>query len=368
MPSSLDLLASIHQLFPSLRILGNTALFQQTLVAEDHERLRNVRNAHGLTIEQGTSQRDHAGNDDIFVCLAVGGVVGLINVRRDACLATCSFDTENKYEVTAILCEKQTLYFENKNGIITFNFEISGLTGPTRTLYVHSILRDPGLTLRIEQNHIGRRAGKYREGDYPASEILAANHYMFAMREMLYALDLPQYLNRNRLGYLLILGFETNNEIHTDYPPHWHLIYRWPNHAGSPAPHIYLAPDGKMTENACYVDCAHGTHRDYSAGEWCPFVDPYGHDVCAIRINADGGMSITKPMSSIYTMSAYTPDVGVTIYKDDTLIGTIRTENDTDQGIFNVTWNSTGNLNFHGSYSETIEYNPLTGAILKIKR
>ena len=54
----------------------------------------------------------------------------------DACLATCSFDTENKYEVTAILCEKQTLYFENKNGIITFNFEISGLTGPTRTLYV----------------------------------------------------------------------------------------------------------------------------------------------------------------------------------------------------------------------------------------
>lgn len=191
---------------------------------------------------------------------------------------------------------------------------------------------------------------------------------MFAMREMLYALDLPQYLNRNRLGYLLILGFETNNEIHTDYPPHWHLIYRWPNHAGSPAPHIYLAPDGKMTENACYVDCAHGTHRDYSAGEWCPFVDPYGHDVCAIRINADGGMSITKPMSSIYTMSAYTPDVGVTIYKDDTLIGTIRTENDTDQGIFSVTWNSTGNLNFHGSYSETIEYNPLTGAILKIKR
>ena len=188
------------------------------------------------------------------------------------------------------------------------------------------------------------------------------------MREMLYALDLPQYLNRNRLGYLLILGFETNNEIHTDYPPHWHLIYRWPNHAGSPAPHIYLAPDGKMTENACYVDCAHGTHRDYSAGEWCPFVDPYGHDVCAIRINADGGMSITKPMSSIYTMSAYTPDVGVTIYKDDTLIGTIRTENDTDQGIFNVTWNSTGNLNFHGSYSETIEYNTLTGAILKIKR
>lgn len=286
----------------------------------------------------------------------------------DACLATCSFDTENKYEVTAILCEKQTLYFENKNGIITFNFEISGLTGPTRTLYVHSILRDSGLTLRIEQNHIGRRAGKYREGDYPATEILAANHYMFAMREMLYALDLPQYLNRNRLGYLLILGFETNNEIHTDYPPHWHLIYRWPNHAGSPAPHIYLAPDGKMTENACYVDCAHGTHRDYSAGEWCPFVDPYGHDVCAIRINADGGMSITKPMSSIYTMSAYTPDVGVTIYKDDTLIGTIRTENDTDQGIFNVTWNSTGNLNFHGSYSETIEYNPLTGAILKIKR
>ena len=78
----------------------------------------------------------------------------------DACLSTCSCDTDIKYEVTANLCEKQILYFENKNGFISFNFEISGLTGATRTLYVNTFLRDPGLTLRIDQNLIGRRAGK----------------------------------------------------------------------------------------------------------------------------------------------------------------------------------------------------------------
>lgn len=286
---------------------------------------------------------------------------------EDACLATCSFDTEGKYEITQILCEKQSLYFENRNGIITFNFEISGLTGPTRTLYVHSILREPGVTLRIEQNHIGRRAGKYRTGDYPATEIIAANHYMFAMREILYALDLPQYLNRNKLGYLLILGFETNNEIHTDYPPHWHLIYRWPNRAGSPAPHIYIAPDGKMTENACYIDCLHGAHHDYQPGEWCPFVDPYGRDVCAIRIDEDGGMSITKPMASVYRMSCYSCETGVTVYKEDTEIGNIHIENDTSTGLFKVVWKNTSTSTFRTSYLETVEYDPITGAIQSIQ-
>ena len=229
-------------------------------------------------------------------------------------------------------------------------------------------MRDPGLTLRIEQNHIGRRAGKYREGDYPATQILAANHYMFAMREMLYALDLPQYLNRNHLGYLLILGFETNNEIHTDYPPHWHLIYRWPTHAGSPAPHIYLAPDGKMSHSTCYFDFSHGANRDYKAGEWCPFVDPYGHNVCAICVNTDGGMSITKPMSEIYTMGPYSPENGVTIYKNETAVGSIFTENDTETGKFKVTWKNIGNSAFRNGYTETVDYDPLTGAIRNISK
>lgn len=285
----------------------------------------------------------------------------------DACLATCTFDTQKQYGISMILCEKQSLYFEERDGVITFNFEISGLTGPTRTLYVHSILRDPGLTLRIEQNHIGRRAGKYRDGDYPALQIQAVNHYMFAMREIAYALDLPQYLNRNQLGYLLILGFETNNEIHTDYPPHWHLIYRWPNHAGSPAPHLYVGADGRMTENMCYIDCQHGTHHDYGIGEWCPFVDPYGHDVCAIRIDPDGGMSVTRPMAGIYKMGAYSPDNGVTVYKDGAAIGVIHTENDTTEGVFQLVWTNTAPSNFRASYSEIIRYDPITGAIRGIE-
>lgn len=285
----------------------------------------------------------------------------------DACLATCSFDTEGKYEIETILCEKQSLYFEYRDGVVSFNFEISGLTGPTRTLYIHSILREPGLTLRIEQNNIGRRAGKYREGYYPATEILAANHYMFAMREIVHALDLPQYLNRSQLGYLLILGFETNNEVHTDYPPHWHLIYRWPTYAGSPAPHVYLAPDGKMTHNVCYVDCHRGCSKDYAPGNWCPLVDPYGHDLCAVRIDEDGGMSMTKPTASIYRMGPYTPE-GVTVYKDGQPIGIIHTVNDTEAGKFQVRWECAASSSVRASYSETISYDPLTGAIRKIEK
>ena len=69
-------------------------------------------------------------------------------------------------------------------------------------------------------------------------------------------------------------------------------------------------------------------------------------------------------MASIYTMGAYASDAGVTIYKDGVSIGTICTENDSEHGIFSVSWNNEGMLGFRNSYTETIEYDPLTGAIL----
>lgn len=285
----------------------------------------------------------------------------------DACLVTCSFEVRPDCAISAILCEKQSLYFERQGNLIQFNFEISGLTGPTRTLYVHTILREPGLTLRIEQNHVGRRAGKYKSGDYPATEIAAANHYMFAAREIVRLLNIPQYLNANHLGYLLILGFETNNEIHTDYPPHWHLIFRWPNHCGSPAPHIYLDAKGRMTHNTFYVDGMSGCCHEYAPGEWCRFVDMYGHDVCALRIEADGGMSITCPRGPLYRMSAFDSNDGVCVYRDGQYAGQIQTENDTTKGIFSISWVAERTLPYEKSYRETVNYDPLTGCIRSIK-
>lgn len=283
-------------------------------------------------------------------------------VLTDACLATCSFNKDEAFDIQAILCEGRSLYFTNKHGMVTFQFEISGLSGATRTLYVHTLLREPGLTIRLEQNHPGRRAGKYRDERYPETEILAANHYMWATREALIMLGIPEYLNSESLGYMLLLGFETNNEVHGDYPSHWHLIYRWPKHCGSQAPHLYLNEAGAITKNVRSIDMIHGASKSYQTGEWCKFVDCYGRDVCAITITQAGGMMITKPNGDIYSISAYS-EAGVCVSRNGQPVGQVHLTNDPDQGIYVVHWEC-ASCDAAPSYTRTIHYNSLTGAVI----
>lgn len=259
-------------------------------------------------------------------------------VLKDACLVTCHFPQDSRYEITHIVFEGRYLSFAKRNGEYEFNFEISGLLGPTRTLYAHSILRENGLTIRVEENDIGRCAGMYSKETYPALEIMAVHHYMFAMREIVKRLGLPEYLSRNSLGYLLILGFETCNQIHTDYPPHWHLIYRWPYFCGSQAPHIYVDEQGKMISNVMYVDGIAGVHRDFEPGEWCKFVDMYGKDMMAFKINDDGGMSVTKPGAGIYRMMPYEEEKGVEIYHGESYMGAVKVKVNLDAEEMEVTW------------------------------
>lgn len=280
----------------------------------------------------------------------------------DACLATVWFDTEGKFEVKAILCEGVYWFFKTENGVVRFNFEISGLYGPTRTLYIHTILREPGYTIRLEQNHPGRRAGLYRQETYPETQILAANHYMFAMAEILKQMGIPEYLNSNGLGYMLLLGFETNNEVHGDYPPHWHLIYRWPKHCGSQAPHLYMDENGAITHNVCSVDKLAGVKRVYQTNEWCKFVDSYGRDVCAITVTEDGGMLVTKPNSEVFRMGPYSQE-GVTIWRNEQRIGTVKMFNDADSGRYSVEWAFDPSNGDVPDYKRVIEYDPLTGHI-----
>ena len=130
-------------------------------------------------------------------------------ILKDACLV--SFQVEKKAEIKAVLCEGKYIPFYEQDGYYFFEIEISGLKGPTRTLYAHSIIREDGLTLRVEENDKGRCAGKYSEEDYPEIQIEAASHYTFAMRELLKQMGVPAYLHENQLGYMLLLGFETCN-------------------------------------------------------------------------------------------------------------------------------------------------------------
>ena len=275
-------------------------------------------------------------------------------ILKDACLV--SFKIEKKTEVKAILCEGKYIPFYEADGYYYFIIEISGLHGPTRTLYAHSIIRENGITLRVEENDRGRCAGKYSVESYPEIQIEAAGHYTFAMKEILKQMGIPQYLHENQLGYLLLLGFETCNEIHTDYPPHWHMIFRWPNFCGSQAPHIYLDSEGRMTENKMYIDGISGVCRTYAPGEWCRFVDMYGQDLMAFRVLTDGGLEITKPGGDIYKMDPYIKEKGVCVWKSGKLVGLLQMKNDTEIGKMEVLWKEK---------RYEIHYDPLTGTVHK---
>ena len=283
-------------------------------------------------------------------------------ILKDACLVTCQFPVSEQYSISEILCEGIRLPFDVANDTYTFTFEISGLTGPTRTLYTHTILRENGLTLRIEQNTLSRCTGKYSKETYPALQIQAAHHYMFAMREIAHALSLPEYLSEKHLGYLLILGFETCNTIHTDFPPHWHLIYRWPYFCGSQAPHIYLGDQGEMTSNILYIDGIRGVCREYAPGEWCHFVDMYGADLMAFCITDEGGMCVTKPNGDMYTMLPYQEGQGVVVTRNDVPWGTVQVTVSDSEGKAQVDWRS--DYSFH----EQISFDPLTGSLQHISR
>ncbi len=278
----------------------------------------------------------------------------------DACLVTGTFRQDAQWKPAAILCEGQRLAIHTENEELSFTFEISGLTGKTRTLYIHTILREPGLTLRIEQNDIGRRAGAYCQTEnYPSIQIEAARHYEFAMREILRMLEVPKHLSAGGLGYILLLGFETNNEVHGDYPPHWHLIFRWPNFCGSQAPHIYLDEEGRITHNLMCIDRIPHVRHTYHPGEWCKLVDMYGRPVMQCRVDEDGGMSVSCDDEHIYTMGAYRQE-GVTISYCGKRLGLISADNDTQSGILRVLWKP----DLGNGWTETIRYDPLTGSIL----
>lgn len=280
-------------------------------------------------------------------------------ILKDACLVTISFDPDTRWAPAAILCEGHRIPWRQKNGKLCFTFEISGLTGKTRTLYVHTLLRQPGLTVRIEQNSEGRRAGRYRQEEYPAVQIQAASHYIFAVRRVLQKLGVPEYLAREELGYVLLLSFETCNEIHGDWPPHWHMILRWPDQCGSQAPHIYLDDQGRMTRNVMYIDMIPNVSYTYQPEQWCPYQDKYGRTVMFCRIEPDGGISLSREGHGLYTVTPY-DGKGVSILEDGKRLGTLRVENDTVQGQIKILWTAEG----PGSETEIIRYDPLTGVTL----
>ncbi|MGB2822838.1 MAG: hypothetical protein WBF17_17785, partial [Phycisphaerae bacterium] len=171
-----------------------------------------------------------------------------------------------------------------------------------------SHLSERALPIRIEHNHPDRRAGRYAEGPWVAGEAAACINYLIACRQILRDWGLHRRIQAEKLGNLSLMGFESNNPLHGDWPAHWHLIYYWPppaepgkdRYLGSQVPHFYMDECGRTTSNSIHVFGGKG--RVAKAGDPMIFTDPNGKVRFAIDIRGDGGVDI-GPAAGEWTYS-----------------------------------------------------------------
>ncbi|QQD84473.1 hypothetical protein [Jeotgalicoccus sp. ATCC 8456] len=264
--------------------------------------------------------------------------------------------------IDKIIIDNQYLDFIEFGKKVKFSLTISELSERTHTLEIHSLLREGGQIMRIEHNQPDRLIGEYTE--YPETEVKAALHYMSASREILRLSGAAKTVEENKLGHFLILGFETNNFMHKDFPPHWHLILRWPYRAGSQAPHIYLDKEGKNVSNRVSIDCMPKLSATYNVDEWFGFVDMYGKKQLFIKVDDDGGYSLTNDKVTVYKVAPYKSGSGVSISMNGHKIKYIFVDDNSSDGKMTIISQSSIDETY---LKESLHYDPHTGKIFEIE-
>lgn len=110
---------------------------------------------------------------------------------------------------------------------------------------------------------------------------------------------------RRRGHFFSLMGFETNNTLHSDNPPHWHLAYYPGLTYSAPrahVPHFWLDRAGKTYHNGMDVQ-GEGRSRFY-AGDPAPIEDAEGNLVVTLTIRADGGLDIQAPDGPRYEITS----------------------------------------------------------------
>ncbi len=155
---------------------------------------------------------------------------------------------------------------------------------------------EPGMVLRFEHADPARRAGAYATGPFPVVQRRAADHLEFAEREVVRQLDLGTEVERDGLGSIQIMGFDTNAPHgHVDAPPHVHMHLRWPDDTGTQIGHFYIGPDGLLTHNVVGVKGIGGVQRRFGRGETFTTIGRDGREVYSHRITPEGWLTIGRP-------------------------------------------------------------------------
>lgn len=217
---------------------------------------------------------------------------------------------------------------------------------------------ETGVTLRMEHGDPVRRAGAYAKGRFPEAERRAADNLTFAQREAIRRLGIGEYVAREGIGQIMLMGFDTNfPAAHTDAPPHVHMHLRWANNIGTQISHFYLDEKGLLTENRVGIRGMGWPGQTIGRSKPFATIDRTGRAVYTHIITADGGLVIAGQdgASCLLAPAGSGFHLGVDLRCDGTAPVRISVTDDMAKGIVTVRT---------GALVETLRYDRQTGILL----
>jgi hypothetical protein len=168
----------------------------------------------------------------------------------------------------------------------------------------------PGMDFRVEHNDPDRVAGPWTTVAWPAGQVRSVVHQLVAAHAIWR--DSGMSARAAAKGHRFVLmGFETNNTLHADNPPHWHISYNSGRDFSAPThnPHFWLDAHGRTFYNGMDVTGL-GRSKHY-VGDPAPVHDFVGGAnggrgdlVVTFTIRADGGLDIAPADGPPYAIAA----------------------------------------------------------------
>lgn len=218
---------------------------------------------------------------------------------------------------------------------------------------------EPGMVLRFEHADPARLAGDYAGKPLPKVQREAANVLEFAEREAIRETGLGDYVAREGLGVIEIMGFDTNEPHgHKDSPPHMHMHLRWPFNIGTQIGHYYLSPEGLLQHNQAGATGFHLPAHDYAPGEPFTTIDNRGRPAYTQTITPEGWLKLTTPLpggNCLIRPVGQGFASGASVTCDGHAPQTVQVSDDLEHGVLRVTT---------GTVIETFRYDRDNGLLL----
>lgn len=227
-----------------------------------------------------------------------------------------------------------------------------------------------GMYVSIEHNDADRVAGPWTSVAWPAGEVRSVVHQLVAAIAIFSDSGMPGVAAAKGHRFAL-MGFETNNTLHAENPPHWHISYNsGPDFsARTHNPHLWLDTEGRNFYNG--MDVTGLGRLKYHVGEPAPIYDFVGDAnngrgdlVVTITIREDGGLDIATPEGRTYAIAAGRDGTlldEVTVLRDSAPWLRVATRDHVKSGLLAVRVD--GLRDRADSRYRVVRYDPLTGVL-----